>query len=128
MGVSPGLVEQAMATGRLADKAKRGHYELLRREKKKWNWTTKPKKFLIGFVGTIVVAEVFMIGHQADFLGHLCIILFGMLTGLMVSQSTDKPSTQWALAFKGKKFDYYVVRDATGKPIETIDLPEKLNE
>jgi len=128
MGVSPGLVEQAMATGRLADKAKREHYELLRREKKKWNWTTKPKKFLIGFVGTIVVAEVFMIGHQADFLGHLCIILFGMLTGLMVSQSTDKPSTQWALAFKGKKFDYYVVRDATGKPIETIDLPEKLNE
>ena len=44
------------------------------------------------------------------------------------SQSTNKPSTHWALAFKGTKFDYYVVRDATGKPIETIDLPEKLNE
>ena len=64
MGVSPGLVEQAMATGRLADKAKREHYELLRREKERNR--LKPKKFLIISVATIVGVEVIMAGKLAE--------------------------------------------------------------
>ena len=75
MGLAPTKVEQAKAAGRLADKAKRKHYELLRREKERNR--LKPKKFLIISVATIVGVEVIMAGKLADFpnipsiIGHL---------------------------------------------------------
>ena len=126
MGLATTKVEQAKAAGRLADKAKREHYELLRREKERNR--LKPKKFLIISVATIVGVEVFMAGKLADFpnmppiIGHLFIILIGIATGLTVFRPPRH--TRWTPT----KFNSYVVRDATGKIIETIDLPKKLNE
>ncbi len=84
--MAPTKVEQAKAAGRLADKAKRGHYELLRREKERNR--LKPKKFLIISVATIFGVEVIMAGKLGDFpnipsiIGHLFIILIGIATGL----------------------------------------------
>jgi len=124
MGLAPTKVEQAKAAGRLADKAKRGHYELLRREKERNR--LKPKKFLIISVATIVGVEVIMAGKLADFpnipsiIGHLFIILIGIATGLTGVLPRGHSSHSYSTPFKPRS---YVVRDATGKPIETIDLP-----
>ena len=122
MGLMPTKVEQAKAAGRLADKAKREHYELLRREKERNR--LKPKKFLIISVATIVGVEVIMAGKLAEnpnippIIGHLFIILIGISTGLTVF--LPRRHYSYSTPFKPRS---YVVRDATGKPIETIDLP-----
>ena len=76
MGLAPTKVEQAKAAGRLADKAKRKHYELLRREKERNRVKLRKKKLIIS-VATIVGVEVIMAGKLADFpnipsiIGHL---------------------------------------------------------
>jgi len=62
MGLAPYKVKQATAAGRLADKAKREQYKLLRRQKER-NRLTNPKKFLIIFVVVTIAIYLLMAGR-----------------------------------------------------------------